>query len=49
MIEQDEVSMKTNEQEDSRVRRTCQLLLQAWEELLTEKGFRRLTVQDIAE
>ncbi len=41
--------MKTNEQEDPRVRRTRQLLLQALEELLTEKGFRRLTVQDIAE
>jgi AcrR family transcriptional regulator len=41
--------MKTNEQEDPRVRRTRQLLLQALEELLTEKGFRRLTVQAIAE
>lgn len=41
--------MKTNEQEDPRVRRTRQLLLQALEELLTEKGFRHLTVQDIAE
>src|SRR5258705_3122968 len=41
--------MKTNKQEDPRVRRTRQLLLQALEELLTEKRFRHLTVQDIAE
>ena len=41
--------MKTNKQEDPRVRRTRQLLLQALEELLAEKGFRHLTVQDIAE
>lgn len=41
--------MRTNGQEDLRVRRTRQLLLQALEELLTEKGFRRLTVQDITE
>jgi AcrR family transcriptional regulator len=41
--------MKTNEQEDPRVKRTRQFLLQALEELLTEKGFRHLTVQDIAE
>jgi AcrR family transcriptional regulator len=41
--------MKTDEQEDPRVRRTRQLLLQALEELLTEKRFRHLTIQDIAE
>jgi AcrR family transcriptional regulator len=41
--------MKTKEQEDPRTRRTRQLFLQALDELLTEKGFRHLTVQEIAE
>jgi AcrR family transcriptional regulator len=34
---------------DPRVKRTRQLLLQAFVELLAEKGFRALSVQDIAE
>jgi AcrR family transcriptional regulator len=41
--------MKAGEKEDPRVRRTRQLLLQAFTEILMEKGFRHLTVQDIAE
>jgi AcrR family transcriptional regulator len=41
--------MKAGEKEDPRVRRTRELLVQAFTELLLEKGFRRLTVQDIAE
>ena len=34
---------------DPRVRRTRRLLLGAFEELLAEKGFQALTVQDVAE
>lgn len=41
--------MKAGEKEDPRVRRTRELLIQAFTEILMEKGFRRLTVQDIAE
>lgn len=41
--------MKASEKEDPRVRRTRKLLLEAFTEVLMEKGFRRLTVQDIAE
>ena len=41
--------MKAEEKEDPRVRRTRELLVHAFTEILMEKGFRRLTVQDIAE
>lgn len=41
--------MNANKKEDPRVRRTRELLIQAFTEVLMEKGFRRLTVQDIAE
>lgn len=41
--------MKTHEKEDLRVRRTRELLMHALTELLAEKSFHRLTVQDIAE
>jgi AcrR family transcriptional regulator len=36
-------------QEDPRVRRTHQLILNAFQELLAEKGFESLTVQEIAD
>lgn len=41
--------MKTQEKEDLRVTRTRELLMRALTELLAEKSFQRLTVQDIAE
>lgn len=41
--------MKTHEKEDLRVRRTREWLMRAFTELLEEKSFHRLTVQDIAE
>ncbi len=40
---------KINEREDPRVLRTRQLLLQAFSDLFSEKGFRAMTVQDITE
>ncbi len=40
---------KINEREDPRVLRTRQLLLQAFSDLFSEKGFHALTVQDITE
>jgi hypothetical protein len=46
-----EAQMAQNKQqpEDLRVRRTRKLLIQALIELTIEKGFARLTVQEIAE
>jgi AcrR family transcriptional regulator len=38
---------KSNEREDPRVLRTRQLLLQAFSDLFSEKGFHAMTVQDI--
>ena len=38
-----------NEKEDPRITRTRQLILQAFMELLSEKGFQSMTVQDITE
>ncbi|MBA2396927.1 MAG: TetR/AcrR family transcriptional regulator [Ktedonobacteraceae bacterium] len=38
---------KMNEREDPRVLRTRQLLLQAFSDLYSEKGFHAMTVQDI--
>ena len=43
------MSKSKNEKEDPRVTRTRNLILGAFTELLTEKGFQSLTVQDIAE
>ena len=43
------MSKLKNEKEDPRVTRTRNLILGAFTELLTEKGFQSLTVQDIAE
>ncbi len=40
---------KINEREDPRVLRTRQLLLQAFSDLFSEKGFHAMTVQDITE
>ncbi len=40
---------KINEKEDPRVLRTQQLLLQAFSDLFSEKGFHAMTVQDITE
>ncbi len=40
---------KNNEREDPRVLRTRQLLLQAFSDLFSEKGFHAMTVQDITE
>ena len=40
---------KINEREDPRVLRTRQLLLQAFSDLFSEKGFHAITVQDITE
>ena len=40
---------KINEREDPRVLRTRQLLLQAFSDLFSEKGFHGITVQDITE
>ncbi len=40
---------KINEREDPRVLRTQQLLLQAFSDLFSEKGFHAMTVQDITE
>ncbi len=40
---------KMNGREDPRVLRTRQLLLQAFSDLFTEKGFHAMTVQDITE
>ena len=40
---------KMNEREDPRVLRTRQLLLQAFSDLFSEKGFHTMTVQDITE
>ena len=40
---------KMNEREDPRVLRTRQLLLQAFSDLFSEKGFHAMTVQDITE
>jgi AcrR family transcriptional regulator len=40
---------KSNEREDPRVLRTRQLLLQAFSDLFSEKGFHAMTVQDITE
>jgi AcrR family transcriptional regulator len=40
---------KINEREDPRVLRTRQLLLQAFSNLYSEKGFRAITVQDITD
>jgi len=41
--------LKTNGKEDPRVRRTRELLLQAFTDILMDKGFHHLTIQDIAE
>jgi len=41
--------MKTDEKEDPRVRRTRKLLVEALGELLTEKRFRAISVQDITQ
>ena len=38
-----------DEKEDPRVKRTRNLILAAFDELLPEKGFRSLTVQDITD
>jgi len=38
-----------DEKEDPRVKRTRNLILTAFDELLPEKGFRSLTVQDITD
>ncbi len=40
---------KNNEREDPRVLRTRQLLLQAFSDLFSEKGFHAMTVQDITD
>jgi AcrR family transcriptional regulator len=40
---------KINEREDPRVLRTRQLLLQAFSDLFSEKGFQEITVQNITE
>src|SRR5712691_9353683 len=40
--------MKANKKEDPRITRTRELLLHAFSELLEEKGFHHLTVQDIS-
>jgi AcrR family transcriptional regulator len=40
---------KSNDREDPRVLRTRQLLLQAFSDLFSEKGFHAMTVQDITE
>lgn len=41
------VQRKSDEREDPRVLRTRQLLLQAFSDLLSEKGFHAITVQDV--
>jgi hypothetical protein len=41
--------MKINEREDPRVLRTRHLLLQAFFDLYSEKGFHAMTVQDITD
>jgi AcrR family transcriptional regulator len=43
------VSDQEKKREDPRVRRTRKLLNQAFSELITEKGFQSITVQDIAD
>ncbi len=42
-------SPPTQEKTDPRVKRTRNLILRAFEELLNEKGFAEITIQDIAE
>ncbi len=43
------IQRKNNEREDPRVLRTRQLLLQAFSDLFSEKGFQAMTVLDITE